>query len=690
MRRSEVYVNRELRWLAFNERVLQIAENPSIPLLERLKFIGIFSSNLDEFYSVRVGLLNRMLHDPEGHPAPVGVKPRHLIHDILNRVQELSKRVDSAFASILSACREERIFFVDENSISIVQSRFIAEYFKDHIRSRLFPIMLSEDQEFPYLKHLTIYLAVDMHDRTHREVTGRALIEIPSDILPRYIEIPSSNGRQCYIILDDIIRLHLDDIFSSLPYDDFSAYTIKITRDAEYDLAEEVTKSLYEKVSHSIEQRREGSPVRVVYDHRIPRPFLASILERSDLGSCDNIIEGGKYHNARDLIAFPRSNRRELYYPDQDPVNHPYLEGSRNLMNTIFEEDALLHLPYQRFDYVIDLLREAALDPDVVSIKMTLYRVAEDSNVINALRNAARNGKHVTLFIELQARFDEKHNMYWTNKLSREANIRLIKGVEGYKIHSKILVITKRFGKSKRRIALIGTGNFNEKTARLYTDHILLTADLGITNETNKIFKILSNNFYEAKFRSLIVSPFNTRKRIIKMIKKEIENHRNGMEASITLKINNLVDEKLIRQLVAAIYEGVTVILLVRGIFSLTVDQKKVTGTYIAKAMIDRYLEHTRIYRFHNSGSPRYFIGSADIMERNLDNRIEVLVPINSESLQQELQYYLDQHIADTRSSFSLHAENFNGPLALSDDRKPGAQHELYHHFKALAGEPDP
>ncbi len=686
MRRQEVFVNRELRWLSFNERVLLAAENPHTPLMERLKFIGIFSSNLDEFYSVRVGSLNRMILDPANHPAPPGIKPKKLIRDILKRVQDLSDRVDAVFTTVMRECRQNSIFIVDDHTISILQKQFVDSYFTSHVRNRLFPILLDPELPMPYLKHVSIYLAVDMYSRGSDKPHRYAIIEVPTDMLPRYIRIPSKNNKDYFIILEDVIRLHLGEIFNTLDYDSYKAYTIKITRDAEYDLAEMVTKSLYEKLSSSIRQRKMGVPVRVVYDRDMPSELFEYLREHADFTDCDNIMVGGRYHNARDMISFPKIRRKELYYRAQPPVDHPELSLERSLIEQILAKDYMLHLPYQRYDYVIDLLREAALDPYVKSIKITLYRVAEDSSVINALRNAARNGKKITIFIELQARFDEKHNMYWTEKLSREPNITLLGGVEGFKIHSKICVISRYIGKERRRIALIGTGNYNESTARLYTDHILMTADHSLTSEANRVFKLLSNTFYEPKFKSLIVSPFYTRKQLVKLIKNEIANARRGKPAKIILKINNLVDEKMIRHLIKAAQEKVEIILLIRGIFSMTTTlDDSAHHKIVAKAMIDRYLEHTRIFSFENDGDPVVLIGSADMMVRNLDNRVEVLTPIYDQGVKEELFTYLQYHIDDTYSSYSLNSETFNTPLHTGEEGEVRAQHDLYEMFARLS-----
>ena len=689
MKNTKLFVNRELRWLDFNERVLKKAENSSTPLMERLKFIGIFSSNLDEFYSVRVGSVNRMFKNPEIYEPPPGVIPQILLKDILKKVRSLSDRMERVFLDLIDELRDNGIVLVGESDLSMDQQVYVKKFFNSRVRNRLFPILLGNRKTNFYLKHVTIYLAVHMYQKKNPDDYKYALIELPADTLPRYIRIPSAPGEDTFIMLDDVVRLGLKDTFHIFKYDSFNAYTIKITRDAEYDLDEEVTKSLYEKLSRSLRQRKMGDPVRVVYDKDMPDHLLQSILEQTELSECSNIIPGGKYHNARDMLNFPKINRRVFYFQPHPPLDSHTLKMGRSLLDQIEKRDHLLSLPYQKFDYVIEILREAAIDPDVSAIKMTLYRVAAESSVINALRNAARNGKKVTVFIELQARFDEKANMYWTTKLSRERNISLISGLEGFKVHCKTCIITRQKEKIKKRVALIGTGNFNENTAKLYSDHILMTSHPGITNEVNKVFKILNSNFYNFQFKHLIISPFYTRKRLLLLIKNEIENVKRGGQGEIIIKINNLVDENMIKWLLKAARSGVSVKLLIRGIFSMsTVPDGDEESNLAAKALIGRYLEHTRVLKFHNDGDPQYYLGSADWMVRNLDNRIEVLVPIYEEAIKEQLDFFLTTHLDDTFSSFSLHASSLNNPLSEEDSTTgegDGAQDKLYKYYRELA-----
>jgi polyphosphate kinase len=679
MATNKSHENRELRWLSFNERVLKTAENPHIPLMERFKFIGIFSSNLDEFYAIRVGSLHRMIIDPEHHPTPPGVHPKVLIKQILKKVKILNDRVDVVVEQLMDELRQQHVHIVDPSTITPIQKEYVRDYFFSSVRNRIFPILLNRKLPFPYLKHVTLYLVVDLHDSNQEMEPQNALIEIPTNVLPRYVRIPSRNNHAYYIMLDDIIRINLREIFTIFPYDCIEAYTIKITRDGEYDLTEEVTKSLYDKLTKSIEQRSEGDPVRFIYDRTMPPDLLAYVQESAGLNDCRIIIAGGRYHNARDMLSFPKINNPNLYFEDQSPLEHYALKQSDALFEQIEKKDYLLTLPYHKYDYLIDLLREASLDASVVSIKMTLYRVPEDSSVINALRNAARNGKKVTLFIELQARFDEKINMYWTEVLTQENNVTLIGGVEDMKVHGKICVITRKKGKEKNKIAIIGTGNFNEKTASLYCDHLLFTANPLITEEVDRVFSMLEKGFADVKFKHLIVSPFHTRKKFIGLIKKEIQYAKEGRGGEIVLKLNNLVDEKMIAHLRKAAASGVSIKLMIRGICLMETNHPKVpAGTIQGKAMIDRYLEHSRVMKFNNGGNPLYFIGSADWMDRNLDRRIEVTISIQDSDIKAELEHFLTVHWKDTYASFSLEHSDFNEPLQQNIPDEPRAQIDLY------------
>ncbi|WP_332446723.1 polyphosphate kinase 1 [Sphaerochaeta sp.] len=674
------YVNRELRWLSFNERVLMAAEGQNTPLMERLKFAGIFSSNLDEFYAVRIGSLHRALLDPVNHPIKSDIQPKILLKQILKEVKRLNLRLDAVVEQLFVELKKHSIKVVNEDELNDAQQEYLEGFFSQTLRSRLFPILLDPNRPFPYLKHVTLYLAVHMYRKDDPQHFQYALIEVPTDLLLRFVSLPGRGGWHQFIYLEDVIRFKLAEIFKTLPYDRFDAYTIKINRDGEYDLTDEITRSLYEKLSASIKQRSQGDPVRFVYDREMPQRMLAYITEKAQLTHCRIIIAGGRYHNVRDLLRFPEVGNDSLYFEQQTPLKHHTLDDKRSLLDQIEERDHLLTLPYHRYDYLIDLLREAALDASVRSIKMTLYRVPQNSSVINALQNAARNGKEVTLYLELQARFDEEINMQWTELLTTEHHINLISGVEGMKVHSKLCIITRLHGKKTTQIAMIGTGNFNEITARQYSDHLLLTSHPKLTKEIDQLFLLLERGFADVKFKQLIVSPFHTRKRFINLIKKEMEQAKAGNPAQIILKLNNLVDGQLIKQLTKAQKSGVDLKLMIRGICSMALPESNhhVQG----KALIDRYLEHTRVVKFHNKGKPLYFLGSADWMERNLDTRIEVMVPVYSPEIQAELEVFLQAHWADTYASFDLGEAHFNQRLQTGQSNERRAQRDLYRWYK--------
>lgn len=639
-------VNREVSWLSFNERVLQEAADSDVPLLERLKFLGIFSSNLDEFFRVRVSSYQRMI-DAGVYPKSVyGGTPRKVLKDVHRIVMAQRETFDRVFESLERELEEQNISIINETELNEEQERFVAEYFNDRVRPALVPVMLDAVPAFPYLENQTIYLAVRFVRRGKSDVPKYALIEVPAKVLPRFIELPGSGDRHHVIMLDDVIRYGLSDIFSIFDPEDIGAYTIKITRDAELDIDDDVTMSTLEKISKSLRQRDTGSPVRMVYDREIPDDLLNFVLRNANLIRLDNIIPGGRYHNARDFMKFPAIGAPGLDYEREDVLFHPAIASSRSVLRAVKERDILLHYPYQTFNHVIDLLREAAIDPKVRSIKMTLYRVAENSKVVNALINAIRNGKAVTVLLELQARFDEEHNIYWTRMLEEEG-ARVLSGVPDLKVHAKLCMITRRQGGKDVDYAIVGTGNFNENTSAIYTDHALLTADPRITYDVRCLFDFLQSNYKTFNYKHLIVSPFQSRKRFSRLIQRETKNARAGRPASIHGKLNGLVDRKMIHRLYDASRAGVKVKLIVRGICSLVPGVKGMSENIEVVSIVDRYLEHSRILFFHNDGANDCFISSADWMIRNLDNRVEVTAPVYDEDLKAELWRYLEIQFAD-------------------------------------------
>jgi polyphosphate kinase len=640
-------VNREIGWLSFNERVLQEAADPEVPLIERLKFVGICSSNLEEFFRVRVATLQRMVDAGISSHKMVYGEPKKVLHSIHEMVLAQRERFETVFAQARTALENEGISIVDEKKLLAEHRPFVQKYFDDVVRPSLIPVILDSVPNFPDLRNGVLYLAVRMTGRKLPEQVRHALVEVPSGDVPRFLVLPAVGERRYVIMLDDVIRFALKDLFSIFEVDKAEAYTIKVTRDAEIEIDDDVTVGLVEKLAKSLKKRKEGPPVRFVYDRDIPRDFLDHIMKRANLRRLDNVIPGGRYHNARDFYAFPNVNGPALEYKPQPPLPHPALKNKRSILSVVRKQDLLLHTPYHSFTPIIDLLREAAIDPKVKSIKMTLYRVARDSRVVNALLNAVRNGKKVTVLLELQARFDEEANIHWAHALEEEG-ARLLSGVQGLKVHAKLVVISRREEGKTIDYAVIGTGNFNETTALTYADHYLLTADRRITSEVGKVFDFLETTYQRQSYGHLMVSPFDMRRVLLKLIHREMKNAKRGRPAYIDAKLNSLVDRQLIEALYDASRAGVKVQLVVRGTCSLVPGVAEVSQNIEAVSIVDRYLEHSRVMFFCNGGNERCYISSADWMTRNLDYRVEVAVPIYDPEIREELRYYFNLQMRDT------------------------------------------
>lgn len=680
------YINRELSWLSFNDRVLQEAADPTVPLLDRLKFLGIYSSNLDEFFSVRVGTLRRM-HDA-GFRAKtlLGGTPKKILKEIHEIVIFQRDKFEQIYENLKNELERENIFFVDEKQLNPEQQAFVKSYFQTDVRPRLVPIMLDTLDSFPYLKNQVIYLAVYLERIRRKREVKYALIEIPADVLPRFLVLPEYRKKNYIIILDDIIRMSLQEIFAIFDFENITAYTIKLTRDAELDIDDVITKSFFEKVSKSVKERQKGQPVRFVYDQEIPADLLEFILHKNNLKNFEQLIPGGRYHNARDFIKFPRVKGRTkcLETKKELPLSHELIVHHKSIFNAIREQDILLHYPYHSFHHIIDLLREAAIDPQVTSIKMTMYRLAEKSNVINTLINASRNGKKVVAVMELQARFDEEANIFWTKKLEEEENVRIIGGVPGLKVHAKICLITRIENDNQKQYACIGTGNFNETTAKIYSDHTLLTSNKQLTREVNKVFKFLENNYKTYNYKHLLVSPFYMRTRLRNLITNEINNASKGKEAYILLKLNSLVDREMIDRLYKASQAGVKIRMIVRGICSLLPGIEGVSENIEVISILDKYLEHSRIFIFCNDGADTTYISSADWMVRNLDNRIEVAAPINDEKIKDEIKKFLELQFRDNKKARVISERQDNNYKGDPQNGEYRAQVDIYNLIKSF------
>lgn len=636
----ERFVNRELSWLQFNARVLQEATDENTPLLERIRFLGIFSNNLDEFFKVRYATIKRIVEAGKtGRSFLGGISAKELLEEITQTVIEQQSYSLLVLNDIHRKLREENIFIINETEVSDSQSEYILNFFHRYVSPALMVLMIGELEKFPDLRDDAVYLAVKMvmskHDDTFETRNNYALIEIPRTI-DRFIVLPSKGSRQYVIMLDDLIRYCLDNIFSFFSYKSISAHMIKITRDAELDIDSDLSRSFIEKISKSVKDRSKGDPVRFVFDQSIDEDILRFLLTKMGINETDSIIPGGRYHNRRDYMKFPSLGRHDLLYKPLEPLPIPGLSTEGRLFDKIFKKDYLLHAPYQNFRYVVRFLREAALDPKVKAIKITIYRLAEISHIAGSLINAKRNGKDVTVQIELQARFDEEANINYA-ELFQSEDIRLVFGVKGLKVHSKICVIDRIENKKLVRYGIISTGNFNETTARIYTDYTLFTANQEICKELNKIFEFFDVNYKVRKYRHLIVSPHYTRNAIISLIETEIKNKKAGLPSGIKMKLNSLADFKIIDKLYEASRAGVKVKMIVRGICSLIPGVKGMSENIEVISIVGRFLEHPRLFIFKNGGEEKVYISSADMMSRNLDNRVEVSCPVYDEDIKKEL-----------------------------------------------------
>lgn len=647
-----LHVNREISWLAFNGRVLQEAGDPSVPLVERLRFLGIFSNNLDEFFRVRVASLHRLQELGKQAKAVVGDNPKKVLKEIQEIVVQQQATFAKHYHEIVKLLQRENIYFANEKQLTRVQSAFVHNYFDQTVRPNLIPILLDGRGEFPYLSDAKVYLAVKMTGLKGTE-NRYAIVEVPTHVLPRFIELPSRGQRKNIMLLDDVIRHCLDDLFPIFKFRTIQAWTIKVTRDAELDIDDDISKSFLQKISKSVKARTEGDPVRFIFDGNIPQDFLEVIKSKLKLDEQDHIIKGGRYHNFKDFIGFPNVGGAHLEHPPINPLEHPAFATDDTHMEAIAKGDVLLHFPYQKFAHFIDFLREAAIDPAVTSIKITVYRLAKVSRVINALISAARNGKEVVAVIELRARFDEAANIKWSKALEA-AGVRVVFGVRGLKVHSKLCLVTRKENGKSVRYAGISTGNFHESTARIYTDHMLFTARSSITSEVNKVFRFFDSNYMVPEFKKLVCSPWLLRDKMEALIDNEIRVARKGGQGYILWKLNNLVDFDLISRLYQASEAGVKIVLLVRGVCSLVPGVEGMSSNIEAYSIVDKFLEHSRIYVFGNNGKPSYYLSSADLMARNIDYRVEVTCPVTDPAIQAELQAMLDIQLQDNAKARDL------------------------------------
>lgn len=643
---------RDISWLSFNARVLQEANDSSVPLRERVRFLGIFSNNMDEFFRVRVATLKRMSEFGEKVKGKMHLEknPQQILEQIQEVVLQQQNEFNRIWNQVQQELKKEKIFLVTEKQLSRDQKKIVETFFDEEVRQEVIPLMIESNPQVPYLRERSLYLAVAMSTKSTAYKKKYALIEIPAKYKRRFVKLPSPAGQHHIILMEDVIRHCLPKIFSFLGFNEYSAHIIKVTKDAEIDIDADVSTSLIQKIEKGLKNRRKGKPVRFIYDKEIDAGLLEYLIRRLNLTRRDAIIPGGRIHNFRHFMDFPGdvfSTKQER----KKPFLHPQLQKTIRVTDEIIKQDMLLHFPYHSFDAVIELLREAAMDPDVKEIKITAYRLAENSKIINALINASRNGKLVTVMLELRARFDEEANLEWKEKLEEEG-VRVLIGVPNMKVHAKLCIIKKRLKNKTIQYGFVSTGNLNESTSKVYGDHCLLTSNRKIMADINRIFTylehpLISRMKYLRQCKTLVVCPTGMRQRFMHHITTEIINAKKGLPASIILKMNSLSDAILIEKLYEAARHGVEIKLIVRGIFCMLTENSKYRIKPYAISIVDQYLEHSRVLIFHNNGKEKVYLSSADWMVRNLDHRIEAAVEITGKALKDELKECINIQLKD-------------------------------------------
>lgn len=681
--------NRELSWISFNHRVLQEALDPSVPLYEKIKFLAIFSSNLDEFYRVRVASLRNLLELKEKSRKKLKFDPAELIGQINQRVFELQEILGGIYRNqILKELTKEKIHLIDESRFSDTQKAFARAFFNAEILPHLQPIILEKDKVMPFLQNRVLYFAVKLTSQKEKKKKFAetkdtksivyAVVRIPTQQVNRFVLLPPEKDKKFITFIDDIMRLFLSDLFPGYEID--SAYSVKLTRDAEMYIDDEFSGDLLEKIKKGLAKRTTGMPSRFLFDKTMPADFLKFLKQTLSLAK-EDLVEGGRYHNFNDFFNLPNLGSAELQYEPLPALKVEELEQAKSLFTLMGRKDLLLHFPYQTYDYVIRFLQEAAKDPKVTSISITLYRVATQSKIVENLIKAAQAGKKVIAFIELKARFDEESNITSASQME-QAGVKVYYSFPGLKVHSKLLLITRQMTKSEKDYGYLATGNFNEKTANIYCDMGLFTCNQKITSELRTLFSYLSRENEKVAFENLLVASFNMRKHFNQLIDNEIKNAEDGKEAKIIIKLNSLQDPKIIQRLYRASNAGVKIKIIVRGICCLIPGVKGMSENIEAISIIDRFLEHARIYIFHNDGNPLIFSGSADWMSRNLNRRIEVIFQILNKSLKQEIFDLIDLQLHDNTKTRIIDAEQKNEYVKSKSAKKIQAQLAIYNYLK--------
>ena len=671
------YLERDISWMYFNRRILQEATRPHVPLLERMGFLGIYSNNLDEFFRVRVATQSRIAECTDKSTARESEKAKKLLKQISKINANYVKSYEDTVHNVTDELRKENICLVNDAEVTAEQMEFIQSFYKSKLNGLIIPIWFSAIKYFDFENDESIYLAVKAGKENAKATTDYAFLELPVNLTGRFIRLPDNEGKSYLMYLDDVIRCCLPLVFEGLGYTKFEAYAFKFTRDAEMEIDNDLRTGTLQKISKGVKSRRRGEPLRVIYDSRMPKDLLKRVLKKMDLDNLDTVISSGRYQNHKDFMKFPDCGRTDLKYPSWPPILKKELDGPESLITKIQQRDRFIHVPYHSFDSFIRVLQEAAVSKQVTSIKITLYRLARESKVVKALIAAARNGKKVTVVIELLARFDEASNINWSKKM-QDAGVKVIFGVEGLKVHSKITHIKTKTGPD---IACISTGNFHEGNARSYTDCMLMTASPRVVKDVNAVFDFIERPYSPIKFKELLVSPNEMKNKFINLINAEIRNKKAGKPAYIKIKINHITDPIMVDKLYEASQAGIKIDLLVRGNCSLVTGIPGVSDNITITGIIDRYLEHSRIFVFAAGGEEKIFIGSADWMPRNLDNRIEVITPVNDPAIKEEMKRIVEYGLNDTLQGRIVDGTGENLFRETGEKAPFRSQEALYNHY---------
>lgn len=672
------YLPRDISWMYFNRRILQEAMKEQVPLLERLSFLGIYSNNLDEFFRVRVATQSRIAEYEGKVGSAEQENARQLLKQINKQNAKYAKEYETAIRQVITQLEKENICVINNTQLDEEQQRFIDSFYLQRLNGFISPVWLSAVKQLGNETDENIYLAVKMKKKGCKSRAEYALIDLPVSLVGRFVRLPDKEGKSYLMYLDDVIRYCLPFIFAGMNYTDFEAYAFKFTKDAEMEIDNDLRNGMLQKISKGVKSRKKGEPLRVIYDADMPKDLLKRVMNKLNLDKLDTVQAGGRYHNHKDLMRFPDCGRKGLKYPEWTPILKKELSDNNiGILDQIRKKDRFIHVPYHSFDSYIRVLQEAAMSKEVKSIKTTLYRLAKDSKVVKALINAARNGKKVTVVIELLARFDEASNIGWSKRM-QDAGIHVIFGVEGLKVHSKITHISTRVGSD---IACISTGNFHEGNARMYTDYMLMTASKNVVKDVAAVFDFIERPYVPIRFKELLVSPNEMKQKFVRLINEEIKNKQAGKPAYIMMKVNHITDPVMVKKLYEASSHGIPVDLVVRGNCSLITGIPGVSDTIRINGIIDRYLEHSRIFVFANGGDEKVFIGSADWMPRNLDNRVEVIAPVYDPDIKADLKRVVEYGLKDTLQGRVVDGSGDNRPWTTTDNLPFRSQKELYRYY---------